>query len=215
MEIYWKDTMNSDSATRKLVAVMHADVKGYSRLMNENEVDTVRTLTSYKELLANSVTAHRGRVVDMAGDGFLVEFNSVVDALLCAVEFQKETGVRNQILPENRRMEFRIGLNVGEVIQQGQQIFGDGVNIAARLEAIAEPGGICISGEAYDQLKRKLELEFQFLGEKSVKNISEPVRAYRVVVDGRAKNGHTEKAQDSHGFKSTNYFWLLIVLLVV
>ena len=214
MEIYWKDTMNSDSATRKLVAVMHADVKGYSRLMNENEVDTVRTLTSYKELLANSVTAHRGRVVDMAGDGFLVEFNSVVDALLCAVEFQKETGVRNQILPENRRMEFRIGLNVGEVIQQGQQIFGDGVNIAARLEAIAEPGGICISGEAYDQLKRKLELEFQFLGEKSVKNISEPVRAYRVVVDGQPKTV-TQKNTRSHGFKSTNYFWLLIALLVV
>jgi adenylate cyclase len=102
-------------------------------------------------------------------------------------------------------MEFRIGLNVGEVIQQGQQIFGDGVNIAARLEAIAEPGGICISGEAYDQLKRKLELEFQFLGEKSVKNISEPVRAYRVVVDGQPKTV-TQKKTRPHGFKSTNYF---------
>jgi class 3 adenylate cyclase/tetratricopeptide (TPR) repeat protein len=162
---------------------MHADVKGYSRLMSENEVETVRTLTSHKELLLDYVNAHRGRIVDMAGDGFLVEFGSIVDALLCAVEFQKETGSRNQALPENRRLEFRIGINIGDVIQHGEQIFGDGVNIAARLESIADPGGICVSGEAYDQLKRKMELDFEFLGEKNVKNISEPIRAYRVIVD--------------------------------
>ena len=206
--------MDSDTATLKLAAVMHADVKGYSRLMSENEVQTVRTLTSYKQLLSNSVIAHRGRIVDMAGDGFLVEFNSLADALLCAVEFQKEIGIRNQVLPEDRRMEFRIGLNVGEVIQQGQQIFGDAVNVAARLESIAEPGGICVSGEAYDQLKRKLEFEFQFLGEKTVKNIDQPVRAYRVVVDGQPK-AVTQKKKRSLGFESKNYFWIIIALLVL
>ncbi len=175
--------MNSKPVSRKLAALMHADVKSYSRLMSENEEETVRTLTSYKDLLFNYVNAHRGRIVDMAGDGFLVEFGSVVDALLCAVDFQKETQSRNQALPENRRLEFRIGINIGDVIQHGEQIFGDGVNIAARLESIADPGGICVSGEAYDQLKRKLEMNFEFLGEKNVKNISEPIRAYRVVVD--------------------------------
>lgn len=177
--------MNSEQVSRKLAALMHADVKGYSRLMRENELETVRTLTSYKEILLDYVNAHRGRIVDMAGDGFLVEFGSVVDALLCAVEFQKETGSRNQALPENRKLEFRIGINIGDVIQHGEQIFGDGVNIAARLESIADPGGICVSGEAYDQLKRKLELDFEFLGEKNVKNINEPIRAYRVIVDSQ------------------------------
>ncbi|MEW6531067.1 MAG: adenylate/guanylate cyclase domain-containing protein [Thermodesulfobacteriota bacterium] len=172
--------MTTGGVIRKLTAVLHADVRGYSRLMAADEVSTVRTLAAYKEVLLKLVQLHRGRVVDTAGDGFLVEFASVVDAVGCAVEFQREIKTRNAKLVDDRKMEFRIGINIGDVIQEGEQIFGDGVNIAARLEGLADPGGICISGTAYDQLKKKLPLDYEYLGERSVKNIEEPVRAYRV-----------------------------------
>ena len=151
--------------------------------MGEDDVATVRTLTEYKEVLTRLVQVHRGRVVDTAGDGFLLEFASVVDAVQYAVKLQQELKAKNAEMPEERRMEFRIGINVGDVIEQGEQIFGDGVNIAARLEGLAEPGGICISGTAYDQVKNKLKLEYGYLGEQSVKNIAEPVRAYRVLTE--------------------------------
>lgn len=178
--------MASERMKRRLAAVLHADVKGYSRLMGDDEVATVRTLTEYRDVLRERVTAHGGRIVDTAGDGFLVDFPSVMDALDCALDFQKDIKNRNCELPENRRLEFRIGIDVGEVIEQGDKIFGDGVNTAARLEGLAEAGGICISGNAYEQVKKRLSLTYEYLGEKTLKNIGEPVRVYRVLMETKA-----------------------------
>jgi len=174
--------MSKEQVSRKLVAVLHADVKDYSRLMSEDEIATVRTLTAYRQVMSGLVQRHSGRIVDTAGDGFLIEFASVVDAVECAVGFQQELRPLNAQLPANRKMEFRIGINVGDVIQQDDKIFGEGVNIAARLEGLAEPGGICISGTAYDQVKKKLNLRYEDLGEQSVKNIPGPVRVYRILI---------------------------------
>lgn len=165
---------------RKLTAILSADVKGYSRLMGEDEVATIRTLTAYREVMAALIQKHRGRVVDSPGDNLLAEFASVVDAVECAVEVQQELKARNAELPPDRRMEFRIGINLGDVVVEGERIYGDGVNIAARLEGLAEGGGICISGTAYDQVEGKLSLGYEYLGEHAVKNIKKPVRVYRV-----------------------------------
>src|SRR5437867_5600715 len=168
------------SMERKLTAILSADVKGYSRLMGEDDEATVRTLTTHREVMTTLIRQHRGRVVDSPGDNLLAEFASVVDAVRCAVEIQRELEARNAELPPNRRMEFRIGINVGDVIVEGEKIYGDGVNIAARLEGLAEAGGICISGTVYDQVKNKLSLGYEYLGEQAVKNIAEPIRVYRV-----------------------------------
>ena len=165
---------------RKLAAILSADVKGYSRLTGEDEEATIRTLTAYREVMMTLIQQHRGHVVDSPGDNLLAEFASAVDAVQCAVEIQRELKVRNAELPPHRRMEFRIGLNVGDVIVEGERLYGDGVNIAARLEGLAEPGGICISGTVYDQVKNKLALGYEHLGEQTVKNITEPVRVWRV-----------------------------------
>jgi len=151
--------------------------------MGEDEKGTVRTLNAYKEVMTGLIQHHRGRVVDAPGDNVLAEFGSVVDAVECAVEIQKELKTRNADLPENRKMEFRIGVNLGDVIEDGEQILGDGVNIAARLESLSEVGGICISGTAYDQVENKLELNYAYLGEQTVKNIAKPVRVYRVLME--------------------------------
>jgi TolB-like protein/class 3 adenylate cyclase/thioredoxin-like negative regulator of GroEL len=178
--------MATQEVKRKLTAILSADVKGYSRLMSEDEVGTIRTLNIYKEVMANLIQQHRGRVVDAPGDNVLAEFGSVVDAVQCAVEIQKELKIKNTELPENRKMEFRIGVNLGDVIEDGEQILGDGVNIAARLESLSEAGGICISGTAFDQVKNKLNLGYKYLGEQTVKNILEPVRIYRVLMEPEA-----------------------------
>jgi len=178
--------MTTQEVKRKLAAILSADVKGYSRLMGEDEKGTVRTLNAYKEMMSNLIHQYHGRVVDAVGDNILAEFASVVDAVECGVEIQKELKTRNGELPENRRMEFRIGINLGDVIEEGEQIYGDGVNIAARLESLAEAGGICISGTAYDQVENKLGLGYQFLGEQTVKNIAKPVRVYRVLMEPEA-----------------------------
>jgi adenylate cyclase len=178
--------MTTQEVKRKLTAILNADVKGYSRLMGEDEKGTVRTLNAYKEIMGNLIQHHHGRVVDAPGDNVLAEFVSVVDAVECAVEVQRELKTRNAELPENRRMEFRIGVNLGDVIEDGEQILGDGVNIAARLENLSEAGGICISGKAYDEVKNKLNLGYEYLGEQTVKNISEPVRVYRVLMEPEA-----------------------------
>ena len=166
---------------RRLAAILSADVKGYSRLMGEDEVATVRTLTAYREVMAALIRERSGRVVDATGDNVLAEFASVVDALECAVELQRELKSRNAQLPAPRRLEFRIGINLGDVIVEGERIYGDGVNIAARVEGLAEPGGISISGAVYDQVKKKLALTYEPRGEHVVKNIREPVRVYRVL----------------------------------
>src|SRR5437899_8341156 len=176
---------------RKLIALLSADVKGYSRLMGEDEEATIRTLTAHREVMGSLIQHHRGRVVDSPGDNLLAEFASVVDAVRCAVEIQRELEARNAELPPHRRMEFRIGINVGDVIVEGEKIYGDGVNIAARLEGLAEAGGICISGTVYDQVKNKLMLSYEYLGEQTVKNIAEPVRAWR----GRLAEAESVKAQ--------------------
>ncbi len=167
---------------RKLVAILSADVQGYSRLMGDDEYETVRTLTAYRRKMSSLVKQHSGRVVDSPGDNMLAEFTSVVDAVECAVEIQKELKAKNAPLSDSRKMEFRIGVNLGDVIDKGRRIYGDGINIAARLESLAEGGGICISRTAYDQVKHKVDLQFEYLGEQRVKNIAEPVRAYRVII---------------------------------
>ena len=170
---------------RKLTAILSADVEGYSRLMGEDEEATVRTLTAYREVLSTLIQQHNGKVLDSPGDNLLAEFVSVVDAVQCAVAVQKEIKSRNNELPENRRMQFRIGINLGDVIQEEERIYGDGVNIAARLEALAEPGGICISKTAFDHIESKLPYGYEFLGDQTVKNIAKPVGAYRVLMDPR------------------------------
>jgi adenylate cyclase len=178
--------MTTQEVKRKLVAILSADVKGYSRLMGEDEEGTIRTLNTYKEVMSSLIQQQRGRVVDAPGDNVLAEFGSVVDAVRCAVDIQKELKTRNAELPENRRMEFRIGVNLGDVVEDGEQILGDGVNIAARLESLSEAGGICISGTAYDHLRNKVSLGYEYLGEQTVKNIAVPVRVYRVLMEPEA-----------------------------
>ncbi|MCI0547554.1 MAG: adenylate/guanylate cyclase domain-containing protein [Candidatus Rokubacteria bacterium] len=165
---------------RKLAAILSADVEGYSRLMGHDEVATVRTVTEYREAIASAVARHGGRVVDAPGDNVLAEFTSVVDAVESAVEIQRELRSRNEALPPPRRMQFRMGINLGDVIVEGPRLYGDGVNIAARLEGLAEGGGICLSGTAYDQVEGKLPFGYDFAGEHSVKNIARPVRVYRL-----------------------------------
>jgi adenylate cyclase len=177
--------MAEEGFKRKLTAILSADVAGYSRLMSEDEAATVKTLAAYREIMASLIKQHRGRVVDSPGDNMLAEFASVVDAVQCAVAVQKEFQARNAELPENRRMEFRIGINLGDVIEEEDRIYGDGVNIAARLEALADPGGICVSKTAFDQIETKLPLGYEYLGEQPVKNIPKPVGAYRVLMEPR------------------------------
>ncbi|MCG2778214.1 MAG: tetratricopeptide repeat protein [Desulfobacterales bacterium] len=175
--------MEEKKTKRKLTTILSADVKGYSHLMQDNEEATVRTITAYREVMTNLIQGHDGRVVDAKGDNLLAEFPSVVDAVRCGVEIQKELKVRNAELPEQRRMEFRIGINLGDVIEEEETIYGDGVNIAARLEGLAEGGGICISRTAFDQVKNKLDVGYEYQGEHSVKNIAEPVRVYKVLIE--------------------------------
>jgi len=173
--------MPPESFKRKLTAILSADAAGYSRLMRDDEDATIRTLTEYRRAMGNLIQQYSGRVVDSPGDNLLAEFASVVDAVNCAVEIQRELAKRNADLPENRRMEFRIGVNLGDVVTEGERIYGDGVNIAARLEGLADGAGICLSGSVYDTIENKIGLEYEYLGEREVKNISKPVRAYRVL----------------------------------
>src|SRR5262245_41201402 len=168
---------------RKLAAIFSTDVVGYSRLMGDDEAATIRTLTTYREVMTTLIQQHRGLVVDSPGDNLLAEFASTVEAVQCATEIQQELKKRNATLPDARQMHYRIGLNVGDVVVEGERLYGDGVNIAARLESLALPGGICISGTVYDQVKSKLALRYEDLGPQTVKNIAEPVRVYRVGLD--------------------------------
>jgi len=175
--------MTEERVKRKLSAIFSADVEGYSRLMGDDEVATVRTLENYRTVMADLIQQHRGRVVDSPGDNLLAAFGSVVDAVQCAVEIQQILKAKNAELPENRRMQFRIGVNLGDVIEEGERIYGDGVNIAARIEGLAEGGGICVSGSAYEQIENKLALGYEYLGEHAVKNITKPVRVYKVPME--------------------------------
>jgi len=207
--------MTTEPYGRKLTAILSADVKGYSRLMGENEEATICTLTAYREVMADLIQKHRGRVVDSPGDNVLAEFKSVVDAVRCAVEIQEELKVRNAELPENRKMEFRIGVNLGDVIEEEERIYGDGVNIAARVEGLAEGGGISISGTVHDHIENKLALGYEFLGEHTVKNIKKPVRVYRVLSFPGAAAHRVIKAKAVVGRMWRNIALVVAAILVL
>src|SRR5215831_1895888 len=165
---------------RRLAAIVAADVAGYSRLMGLDEVGTARTLREHRKVTDALVAKHGGRLVKTTGDGLLLEFPSVVDAVECAVAVQAVMAKRNEGVPADRRMLFRIGINLGDILIEGDDILGDGVNVAARLEGIAQPGGICLSSSAYDQVRGKAPVEFSDIGEQSLKNIARPIRVYTV-----------------------------------
>jgi adenylate cyclase len=199
---------------RKLTAILSADVKGYSRLMGEDEEATVRTITAHRKVITSVIEKYRGRVVDSPGDNILAEFVSVVDAAQSAVEIQEVIRAKNAELPEERRMEFRIGINLGDVIQEGERIYGDGVNIAARVEGLADPGGICISGSAYEQIENKLALGYDYIGEHTVKNIVKPIRVYRVPTGPETLQKVTEEKKPAPSWQKAALAVVIALLLV-
>jgi adenylate cyclase len=172
--------MAEERVKRRLVAILAADVVGYSRLMGEDEAGTLALKERRAVVIDPKIAEYDGRVVKLMGDGALAEFASVVDAVQCAIEIQREMAGRNAAIPQDRRIELRIGINLGDVIAEGDDIYGDGVNVAVRLEGLAEPGGVCISGSVHDAIGSKLAERFAFLGEHRVKNIARPLRVYRV-----------------------------------
>jgi len=173
--------MAQEGFKRKLTAILSADVEGYSRLMAGDEAATVSAITHYRKLMVDLLQRHHGRVMDAKGDNVLAAFGSVVNAVQCAVEIQAAINLQNANLPEDRQMKFRIGINLGDVIEEGGTIYGDGVNVAARIESLAEAGGVCISKSAFEQVRNKLSLGYAYWEEHKVKNIPEPVRVYRVL----------------------------------
>jgi adenylate cyclase len=174
---------DSERLPRKLAAILYADAAGYSRLTGEDEDATHRKLSEYLDLISTIVGHHRGRVMHYAGDAVLAMFEAVVDAVSCATAIQENLNTRGEDLPEDQRLNFRIGLNLGDVIEDRGDIYGDGVNIAARLEGLADPGGICLSGTVHDAIGDRLAVQYEFMGEQQVKNIDRPVRAYRVLLE--------------------------------
>jgi adenylate cyclase len=187
------------SIERKLTTILSADVAGYSRLMSADEAGTLATLKAYREAMAQLIADSRGRIVGTAGDSLLAEFASVVQAVECAVRIQRELAERNATLPAERQMQLRIGINLGDVMVENDDLYGDGVNIAARLQALAEPGGILISGTVFDQVKDKLTLGFDYLGPQAVKNIAAQVPIYRVLLQpgAAAPTDHRDAAAAS------------------
>ena len=171
-----------EKVKRKLTAILSADVKGYSLLMADDEVHTIQTLKTYRSLMSDLIQQHSGRVVDNPGDNLLAEFSSAVDAVGCAVKIQNRLKKENDRIEEEKRLQYRIGVNIGDVVQDGDRIYGSGVNVAARIEGLAEPSGICISRNVYDQIKDKLNIGYEYLGDHEVKNIKDPVRVYKVLM---------------------------------
>ena len=199
--------MTDERQQRRLATILAADVFGYSRLSAENEEETLRTLKAHRAVIDRLIVRHEGRIFNTAGDSVLAEFSSAVEAVRCAIAIQEELRVRNAEIPENRRMDFRIGINVGDVLVDGNNLYGDGVNIAARLEGIAVPGSTCISGSVFALVKNKLSYGFEDIGPQTVKNIPEPVPAYRLAPSPIARQ-ETSKA------KSFNWRWALLPALV-
>ncbi|MCP4706206.1 MAG: adenylate/guanylate cyclase domain-containing protein, partial [candidate division Zixibacteria bacterium] len=170
-------------AIRKLSAILSADVKGYSRLMTEDEAYTIKTLKEYRKIMSGIITQHSGRIVDEPGDNIMAEFASVVNAVQCAVEIQTALKSKNTDIPYDKKLKFRIGVNIGDVVQDGDSLYGEGINIAARIEGLADPGGVCISRGAYDHIRNKLKLGYEYTGEHAVKNIKHPVRVYKILME--------------------------------
>jgi len=207
--------MEQEGFKRKLTAILSADVKEYSRLMGQDERSTIRTLKAYKEAMTILIQEYKGRVVDCPGDNLLAEFGSVVDAVNCAVEIQRDLAEKNAELPSVRQMEFRIGINLGDVVEEKDCIYGDGVNIAARIEGLADGGGICISGTAYDQVVDKLGLEYEFLGKREVKNIERPVRVYHVLSYPGAAAYRVVRAKTATAKKWRKVILAIAVIIVI
>ena len=172
---------------RRLTSILCADVKSYARLMESDEARTIGTLRQYRAAMDALVERHDGRTINTWGDAVIAEFGSVVEAVQCAIEVQRELAARNRDLPEAEQMWFRIGINLGDVMVENDDLYGEGVNIAARLQELAEPGGILVSGPVYDMVRNKLSVGFDYLGQQPVKNVSEPVTSYRIVLDGEAR----------------------------
>ena len=207
--------MAEDGFKRKLTAILSTDVVGYSRLMRDDEDSTIRTLTTYRTAMSTLIQKFRGHVVDATGDNLLAEFSSVVDAVNCAVEIQRELSERNAELPEGRKMEFRIGVNLGDVVEEEGRIYGDGVNIAARMEGLAEAGGVCISGSVYDSVESRVGLEYEYLGEQEVKNIEKPVRAYRVLSVSDAADRRVVQAREPVKGKRRKSALLVTAVIII
>jgi TolB-like protein/class 3 adenylate cyclase/Tfp pilus assembly protein PilF len=207
--------VSTEDFKRRLTAILSADVEGYSLLMREDEEATIRTLKTYRTAIRDLIRQYRGRLVDSPGDNLLAEFASVLDAVNCAVEIQRELAERNTELPENRRMRFRIGVNLGDIVEDGERIYGDGVNIAARMESLAEGGGICLSGKVYEEVKHKLGLEYEYQGEQEVKNIPEPIRVYKVLSYPGAAAHRVAKAKKAVGKTWRNAIIVIVAILVV
>jgi adenylate cyclase len=182
--------LSTEHVERRLTAILAADIAGYSRLMGNDEEGTLAQLKAHRGALVDrKINEHRGRIVKTTGDGMLVEFASVVEAVRCAVEIQRGMAERNVAAPAGQRIEFRVGINVGDIIVEGDDIFGDGVNVAARLEGLAEPGGICVSGRVQEDAQGKLDIAFEDIGEQKLKNIARPVRAFRVRAQRQGRSG--------------------------
>jgi adenylate cyclase len=208
--------MVEDRVQRRLAAILAADVFGYSRLMGVDEEFTLRTLQSYRDIIDRLMVRHEGRIFTTGGDSVLAEFASPVEAVRCAIAIQEELTVRNTEFVENRRMHFRIGVNLGDVMVESDNLFGDGVNVAARLEGLAEPGGVCISGSVFEQIKHKLSLGYEDMGEQEVKNIAEPVAAYRLVPgQGSASAGAKVTAKRSGGRRWAMPAIAAVVLVII
>ena len=205
--------MADEGYKRKLTTIFSADAVGYSRLMGDDEAATVRTVELYRKIISDLIAQSRGRVIDSPGDNLLAEFSSVVDAVQCAVAVQKELQSRNAELDDNRKMEFRIGINLGDVIEEGDRIYGDGVNIAARLESLADPGGICISKTAFDHIETKLPLGYEYMGGQDVKNITNPIDTYRVIMDPRVTVAR--KLKKSPDLRNKNIIWGAVAVFLI
>src|SRR4051812_19799793 len=199
--------MASDRVQRRMAAILAADVVGYSRLIGEDEEATLATLKSHREVIDHLIAVHGGRVFGSAGDSVIAEFASPVDAVRCATEIQLEIDKRNSGLPERGRMRFRIGINLGDVVVDGENLMGDGVNVAARLEALALPGGMCISESIHSQVRDRLSLDFLDLGEQAVKNIARPVRAYRVPLASEEPVKSPFRGLDVFEFENADLFF--------
>jgi TolB-like protein/class 3 adenylate cyclase len=208
--------MTTQEVKRKLAAILSADVKGYSRLMGENEVQTLKTLSAYFQIMTTLIQKHQGKVLNIAGDNLLADFESIVDAVQCGVEIQKELRSRNVDLDDSRRVEFRIGINLGDVIREGDTIYGDGVNIAERVQSLADGGGLCISGTAFDQVRNKVDLGYEYLGEQRVKNIALPVRVYKVLMEPEAVGKVIgEKKAKPRQWQKTALIVMAILIVVI